>query len=190
MRSVYIAGAGQTDIGELWDRSLRDLAVEAAFKAFTDAGRRGADCVIVGNMLSGELAAQENLAALVADSAGLLPVEAVKVEAACGSGGIRATIAPPTETGTTFVGGDPAGPTSASPGWTPSKTASPFAATVCVTGDRTTTPDDASRWRIEAVTDVPGVPMTRSRPALVTPAIVQQASVTDVAPSSAVTRNR
>ena len=87
MRSVYVAGIGQTDIGELWGRSLRDLAVEAARKALSEAGQSRTDCLVVGNMLSGELAAQENLAALVADSAGLLPVEAVKVEAACGSGG-------------------------------------------------------------------------------------------------------
>jgi acetyl-CoA C-acetyltransferase len=38
-------------------------------------------------MLSGELTGQQNLGALVADHAGLRGVEAVKVEAACGSGG-------------------------------------------------------------------------------------------------------
>ncbi len=87
MRNVYIVGAGQTAIGELWDRSLRGLAVDACDKALSDAGQNQTDCLIVGNMLSGELAAQENLGAAVADAAGLTPVEAVKIEAACGSGG-------------------------------------------------------------------------------------------------------
>jgi len=40
----------------------------------------------VGNMLSGELSGQEHLGALVADFAGLRGTEAVKIEAACGSG--------------------------------------------------------------------------------------------------------
>jgi len=87
MRDVYIVGADQTDIGELWDRSLMSLAVEAASKALAQGGGRAPDCLVVGNMLSGELAAQENLGAFVADWAGLGQLEAVKVEAACGSGG-------------------------------------------------------------------------------------------------------
>jgi len=87
MRDVYIVGAAQTDIGELWNRSLMSLAVEAVRKTLAQAGGREPDCLVVGNMLSGELASQENLGAFVADWAGLGQVEAVKVEAACGSGG-------------------------------------------------------------------------------------------------------
>ena len=45
-----------------------------------------ADALYVGNMLSGELTAQEHLGTLVADWAGLRGIEAVKVEAACASG--------------------------------------------------------------------------------------------------------
>ncbi len=87
MREVAIIGIGQTDVGEHWDRSIRDLAVEAVLAARRDAGVDRADALFVGNMLSGELAGQENLATLVADAAGLLPIEAFKIEAACASGG-------------------------------------------------------------------------------------------------------
>ncbi len=87
MREVSIIGIGQTAVAEHWGRSIRDLAVEAVEKARRDAGVERLDALYVGNMLSGELAGQENLATLVADAAGLLPVEALKIEAACASGG-------------------------------------------------------------------------------------------------------
>ena len=86
MREVAVLGIGQTPIAEHWDKSLRMLAGEAVFAALKDAGRERADGLFVGNMLSGLLSRQENLGALVADWAGLRGTEAVKVEAACGSG--------------------------------------------------------------------------------------------------------
>jgi len=87
MRDVGVLGIGQTPVGEHWDRSLRDLAVDAARAALEEAGLDRVDAVYVGNMASGILCGQENLATLVADAAGLLPAEAVKIEAACASGG-------------------------------------------------------------------------------------------------------
>ena len=87
MRDVGIIGIGQTAVAEHWDRSIRDLAVEAIAAARADAGVERVDALYVGNMLSGELAGQENLATVIADAAGLLPIEAVKIEAACASGG-------------------------------------------------------------------------------------------------------
>src|SRR5947199_205933 len=45
------------------------------------------DALFVGNMLGGAVNGQENLGALLADAAGLLPAEAWRVEAACASGG-------------------------------------------------------------------------------------------------------
>ncbi len=87
MRDVSIIGIGQTTVAEHWGRSLRDLAVEAVQKARQDAGIERLDALYVGNMLSGELSGQENLAAAVTDAAGLLPIEALKIEAACASGG-------------------------------------------------------------------------------------------------------
>jgi acetyl-CoA C-acetyltransferase len=86
MRDVAIIGAGQVKIDEHWDVSLRRLAFEAVKAALADAGVTQVDALYVGNMLSGELAGQEHLGALVADFAGLRGIEALKVEAACGSG--------------------------------------------------------------------------------------------------------
>ncbi|MBL8045263.1 MAG: thiolase domain-containing protein [Anaerolineales bacterium] len=87
MREVAILGIGQTPIAEQWDKSIRVIAGEAVFAAMQDAGRETADGLFIGNMLSGPLNKQENLGALVADWVGLRGTEAVKMEAACGSGG-------------------------------------------------------------------------------------------------------
>jgi len=87
MRGVSIIGIGQTEVREHWERSLRDLAISSITAALEDAGIDRADALYVGNMLSGELTGQEHLATLIADFAGLRGVEALKVEAACGSGG-------------------------------------------------------------------------------------------------------
>jgi acetyl-CoA C-acetyltransferase len=87
MREVAIIGIGQTEIDEHWDKSLRVLAGEAVLAALADAGREQVDGLFVGNMLSGPLNRQENLGALITDWVGLRGTEAVKIEAACGSGG-------------------------------------------------------------------------------------------------------
>ena len=88
MRDVSIIGIGQTEVAEHWDRSLRHLAGDAVLAAMQDASvEPGAvDALYVGNMLSGLLTGQEHLGALIADFVGLRGIEAVKVEAACGSG--------------------------------------------------------------------------------------------------------
>ena len=86
MRKVAIIGIGKTSIGEHWEKSLREIAGEAVFSALRDANRTQVDGIFVGNMLSGILNEQENLATLVADWTGLCGIEAFKVEAACGSG--------------------------------------------------------------------------------------------------------
>jgi acetyl-CoA C-acetyltransferase len=86
MREVAILGIGQTPVAEHWDKSLREIAGEAVFAALKDAKRDAADGLFVGNMMSGILSKQENLGALVADWVGLRGIEAVKIEAACGSG--------------------------------------------------------------------------------------------------------
>jgi acetyl-CoA C-acetyltransferase len=86
MRSVAIIGIGQTKIEEQWEKSIREIAVEAIYAALKDAGRESAESLFVGNMMSGIINSQNNLGPLVADWAGL-KVPAVKVEAACGSGG-------------------------------------------------------------------------------------------------------
>jgi len=87
MRDVAIVGIGQTAVGEHWDMGLRQLALGALQASMTDAAVNRVDMLYVGNMLAGELAAQEHLGALIADFAGLRGTEAVKIEAACGTGG-------------------------------------------------------------------------------------------------------
>ena len=86
MRSVSIVGIGQSPVGELWNRSARDIAYDAVSVAMTDANIDAADALFLGNMLSGSLLDQEHLATLVADYCGLHGIEAAKVEAACASG--------------------------------------------------------------------------------------------------------
>jgi len=94
MREVAIIGIGQTPVDEQWDKSIREIAGEAVLAAMTDATRDRTEGLFVGNMLSGMTSKQENLGALIADWVGLLGVEAIKVEAACGSGAaaVRAAI--------------------------------------------------------------------------------------------------
>ena len=86
MRGVSIIGVGQSPVGELWDRSAREIAYTAVSAAMADAGIETADALFVGNMLSGSLLDQEHLATVVAGYCGLYGIEAAKVEAACASG--------------------------------------------------------------------------------------------------------
>jgi acetyl-CoA C-acetyltransferase len=87
MRDVVIIGIGQTPVEEHWEKSLRHLAHDAIMPAMADAGVEAADALFVGNMLSGQVSGQEHLGALIADFVGLRGIEAIKIEAACGSGG-------------------------------------------------------------------------------------------------------
>ncbi len=87
MKKAVIIGAGMVPVGEHWRLSLRDMAVEALLNAMDDAGIDKVDSLYVGNMASGSFIEQENLGALIADWAGLGNIPAVKVEAACASGG-------------------------------------------------------------------------------------------------------
>ena len=90
MRDVAIIGVSQTKFGELWDKSFRDLIVEAGIKAIEDANVEGKDIdgMYVGNMSAGLFVQQEHIASLLADHVGLTPVPCARVEAACASGGL------------------------------------------------------------------------------------------------------
>ncbi len=87
MRQVAVLGIGQTIIDEQWDKSLREIAGEAAFAALADAGLEKTDALFVGNMLSPIVDGQNQLGTFIADWVGLWGQEAVKIEAACASGG-------------------------------------------------------------------------------------------------------
>ena len=86
MRNVAVLGIGQTIIDEQWDKSLREIAGEAAFAAMQDAGVEHPDGLFVGNMLSPLVGGQNQLGTFIADWVGMWGAEAVKIEAACGSG--------------------------------------------------------------------------------------------------------
>jgi acetyl-CoA C-acetyltransferase len=87
MREVAIIGAGLTKFGELWDKSFRDLFVEAGLKAIDDAGVDHLDSMYVGTMSGGLFVGQEHIGALMADYLGQTPVPATHVESACASSG-------------------------------------------------------------------------------------------------------
>ncbi|MHA1290190.1 MAG: thiolase domain-containing protein [Candidatus Thorarchaeota archaeon] len=86
---VAIAGLGMAKFGELWDKNLRDLSLEAGMYAIFDAGVPGADIdgMVIGNMSAGRFTGQEHLGALAVDQGGLGDIPAYSVEAACASGG-------------------------------------------------------------------------------------------------------
>jgi acetyl-CoA C-acetyltransferase len=86
MRQVAILGIGQIKVDEHWDLSLRELGGNAAFAAIQDAGLDKVDALFVGNMLSPMVSGQNQLGTFFSDWIGMWDMEAVKVEAACGSG--------------------------------------------------------------------------------------------------------
>lgn len=92
MRDVAVIGVGVTKFGELWDKSLRDLTVEAGLKAIQEAGiaSEDIDALYGGNMSSGLFVNQEHTAALIAEAVGLTEkhIPATRVEDACASGGV------------------------------------------------------------------------------------------------------
>lgn len=87
MSDIIVAGIGQSPVGEHWEISLRELALEAIEAARADAGNIRPQAVFVGNMLAPSISGQAHLGALIADFAGLAGVEAATVEAAGASGG-------------------------------------------------------------------------------------------------------
>jgi acetyl-CoA C-acetyltransferase len=92
MRQVAIVGTGCTKFGEMWDKSLRNLFIEAGLVALEGAGIGGADVEALygGNMSSGRFIEQEHIGSLLADYSGLSQthIPSTRVEAACASGGL------------------------------------------------------------------------------------------------------
>src|SRR5580700_7225783 len=92
MRDVAVLGIGQTRFGELWDRSFREIGIEAGFQALVDAKLSSQDlgAFYLGNMASGSLIAQEHIAPLILDYAGLAGHHfgAIRVEGGGASGAL------------------------------------------------------------------------------------------------------
>lgn len=86
MRKVAIAGVGMTPFGKHLDKSIRDLAREAARSALNDAGIEASNIqfAVVGNALGGLITGQEAVRGKVALQDVLPPgVPVCNVEAAC-----------------------------------------------------------------------------------------------------------
>ncbi len=90
MNDVYIIGAGETKFGELWDRSLRELAVEAGLKAVEDAGvyTKDIDILYGSNTLGAGISYQNDIGSLISDFSGIAAdhIPALRVEASTASG--------------------------------------------------------------------------------------------------------
>lgn len=91
---IKILGTGLTKFGELWDKSLLDLALDASQEAINDSRLtiNDIDAVFVGNMLSSKIESQDQLGALIASSLGITN-GSFRVEAACASGGLAVHLA-------------------------------------------------------------------------------------------------
>jgi acetyl-CoA C-acetyltransferase len=88
MKEVAVIGFGMTKFGELWNKSIKDIFVEASLNAIDNAGVDHIDSIYVGAMSSGIFVGQEHLGAVMSDYLGMNPVPATRVESACASGGI------------------------------------------------------------------------------------------------------
>ncbi len=87
MSEVVIAGIGQTDVGEHYSISLRDLALTALEAAIQDAGGLRPDILFIANMTAPASSHQAHLGALITDHGGLGGIEASTIEAGGASGG-------------------------------------------------------------------------------------------------------
>ena len=76
MREVAVIGIGQTKVEENWEKSLREMAGDAALAALMDSGLAKTDAIYVGNMMSGSANHQQHLGAYIADWIGLRYAEA------------------------------------------------------------------------------------------------------------------
>jgi acetyl-CoA C-acetyltransferase len=92
MRRVAIIGVGDTEFGELWDASFREIGIKAGLAAVASANITAdkIDAVYVGNMSAGRFIEQEHIGALIADYSGLARdhIPATRIEAAGASGGL------------------------------------------------------------------------------------------------------
>ncbi len=86
MRKVYISGLGQVPVTENWEKSIRELAGDAALLAMQDADIGFPDALYVGNMMAITANRQAQLGTMMSDWLGFHHKPGLAVEAACGSG--------------------------------------------------------------------------------------------------------
>jgi acetyl-CoA C-acetyltransferase len=89
MRQVFVAGTGITRFGVHAGQTLAGLAGEAGRAALADAeiDPQKVDSVVVGNFAGPDFTGQNHLGALCAGACGVAGAPALRVEAACASGG-------------------------------------------------------------------------------------------------------
>jgi acetyl-CoA C-acetyltransferase len=94
MREVYMIGIGQVPVTKNLNHRGRYLARDAIQAAMASAAvdPNEVTALYVGNMMASILGQQTQLGALYAHAAGLGGIEAMTVEAACGSGGAAARL--------------------------------------------------------------------------------------------------
>lgn len=87
-QEVAIVGAGRTKFGELYERSMISLTIEAGLNALKEANleRKDIDEMVVGSFITEIVNEQGNLPAFLSEELGInIPI--TRTEAACGSGG-------------------------------------------------------------------------------------------------------
>src|SRR3990167_949005 len=91
MKDINILAGTTSSFGELWGVSPRKLVSDVTAEALKESGikRHEIEAIFVGNMLSSSLGSQDHLGAFFSEELGL-DVPAVKIEAACASGGMAA----------------------------------------------------------------------------------------------------
>jgi len=88
MKDIAVVGIGLIKWGELWEKSFRDMCVEAALACLEDAGTDRVDAVTIGTMTTGIFVGQEHLDSIIPDYLGRRLTPAIRVESACSSGGM------------------------------------------------------------------------------------------------------
>jgi acetyl-CoA C-acetyltransferase len=86
LRDVSVIGIGQVPVDKTSEQSLRQMGAAVIRQAMEDAGVERADALYAGNMLADELQDQKHIASLLADEAGLIGIEALRVQATSASG--------------------------------------------------------------------------------------------------------
>jgi acetyl-CoA C-acetyltransferase len=90
---VYITGIGYTQISEHWNKSIKQLALEASINAIKDSNYLKPDVIIVSCSLSSFLQQQESLSNLLRDYLGFTKLPNIRIEAGECSGAAALEIA-------------------------------------------------------------------------------------------------
>lgn len=86
---VGVLGIGITKFGEIWDKSLRELLLDAQLRSLNDAKLQASqiDALVTGNMCADALSGQLHVGAIAAENLNLQK-PSVRVEGACASGAL------------------------------------------------------------------------------------------------------